>query len=375
MNRLFVVHKIPHFFVVSSIALFCFKFVKNSKCTLAFENQLGALGHWTSNEGLLPALVQKAANIHNKTHLWSSCSAHQQSFNKRWKSKIPAEIDILSSSNIAVLSILHGIHAVLVGDSLILQVFSALKWVFPFSKSNIYGTPEKNAKAKKIQCSGPISICFSSNCTSISRSFTVSYCRNNVLGPDFGSRIQNITALLKADLLIINSGIWYNDISDSANEKNLEARRNGDIHSWKPLSKTQYIKDLELFENQIFAFRYKNPEVFVLWVESTPQHFLEGTFYPNSNTSDGCHMFSKETLARARWRNSIASAVMDRAGVKVVPIFNLLATLHNSHPRSKDGKGYDCTHFCDPSIAQIEVTQSLMNSIFIRQTRQRRKAF
>jgi len=86
-------------------------------------------------------------------------------------------------------------------------------------------------------------------------------------------------------------------------------------------------------------------------------------------------MFSKETLARARWRNSIASAVMDRAGVKVVPIFNLLATLHNSHPRSKDGKGYDCTHFCDPSIAQIEVTQSLMNSIFIRQTRQRRKAF
>jgi len=368
MPRLFLAYKIPSFLVVTSIALNFVKF------TLAFEQEIG--GFWTSNKESMPVLVQEAANTFNATYLWASCSAQKQSFNKRWKSHIPPEIDILSSSNFVPLSILHGIHAVLVGDSLTLQVFAALKWVFPLSKSINYETSEKSHKGKALQCLGPTSICFSSNCTLFSGSFTVSYCRNNLLGPDFGTFIQNITTTINADVLIINSGIWYNvEISDSVNEKNLEARRNGDIHSWKPLSKTQYIKDLELFENQIFAFRYKNPEVFVLWVESTPQHFLEGTFYPNSNTSDGCHMFSKETLARARWRNSIASAVMDRAGVKVVPIFNLLATLHNSHPRSKDGKGYDCTHFCDPSIAQIEVTQSLMNSIFIRQTRQRRKAF
>jgi hypothetical protein len=51
------------------------------------------------------------------------------------------------------------------------------------------------------------------------------------------------------------------------------------------------------------------------------------------------------------WRNTLADAVIRKAGIPIVPSFN--ETLWMADMHRDNGQGHECTHFCHPSAPQV----------------------
>lgn len=313
-------------------------------------------GAWITRAILPPQLI-RAQNA-SKLPWCGNCTIHQRALEKLYQSSKAPDIDIVTASP-GQLNPLNGLEILLLGDSLMRQLFYSFFWVFPGTKA-VASTPSS----------------LSNHCRDVNFSLVVPhlncsihYCPNAFLGPHMHDLMPTLFGKNHFDFVIVNSGLWYNkDIKNISKEYIENVRKRPNIaKGWTPLSSIQYIDDLKLFNQQISAHKGSNhPISDILWLQSSPQHLKTGTFHFSDlkNHAEVCTQFSEHDMKNAYWRNEISSSILD---IPIVEIFYPLADLYFSHPTSSNGVP-DCTHFCNPGAGPLFIAQRVLNVVMKRTT-------
>ena len=262
------------------------------------------------------------------------------------------DIDLLRYPIVDSLRVLSGDSLLLLGDSLMREVFYSLFWIFP-------GSSKRPSLLFQLLAEHPQFTC-ASRANDIDYSIFVSrlnlsvhFCYNTYLGEHLSLPMEKVFLKEHFTYTVMNSGLWYNRFSNltEGEERKVRSEQPGEdkFRRWVPLSDVAYERDLALLNNQIKMLARKNRQrvSHLLWLESTPQHFRTGTFQPDDFHREGeveCKHFDQEEMEASMWRNRLAHAHLE---LPMIHVFLPLSELFFSHPWTKDGVP-DCTHFCNP---------------------------
>ena len=111
-----------------------------------------------------------------------------------------------------------------------------------------------------------------------------------------------------------------------------------------------YRRNLRAFQKWATLHVRSGLQPSLLWIENKAQHFDGGTYYRDSlGVKDGCERevggcqctkLKDEWINASDWRNRIASPIVRKAGVPIMPSFASSLGMWEDH------NGIDCTHFC-----------------------------
>lgn len=254
-----------------------------------------------------------------------------------------------------------------IGDSLMAQFSTGIKKFFPLSSIQILSPHDKKPSPdvsvpRWIDPPAPWGF-----------NVSVDFLRFNQPGPEFPGMMEYIFDSGKYDVILINFGIWYNQQA-KPDEVRVRAIRQGNLTGFTPLTATHYKEDMERFANAFKDLRARrSPQgrwPIVIWGESTPQHFQNGSFTWNvlqdSPPASGKEKLRSECfpyesledyMRKGHWRNEMAQPIVDEAGLPTMHFSKALHSLHSCHPfrynAKKDLWGNDCTHYCEPSIKTV----------------------
>eukprot|EP00884_Botryococcus_braunii_P017743 jgi/Botrbrau1/4652/Bobra.33_2s0023.1 len=136
---------------------------------------------------------------------------------------------------------------------------------------------------------------------------------------------------------------------------------------------TEYKNQLSLFDE--YFQRYKADMPFLIWRETSPQHFKSSTgeyYCPDCDAVEEpyiCRRVPNVTLnsrnqlevsdparsivAQGGWRNVAASAVMNRLGIPIMSIWNQSIPIWQFHHHLGKQAMHDCTQSCHPSVYEV----------------------
>jgi hypothetical protein len=291
-------------------------------------------------------------------HSWcGNCTEKERSLHSIYISdSIPPDIDIFSNPIDSRLLSVSGQQILLIGDSLMREIFYSLIWVFPGSHRHSSRSYELLPHCRDVN--------FSINVVVLNT--TVNYCPNTFLGPHMSEVISVLFRHEEFQIVVINSGLWYNfepTVFDTENIVKIRGRNNTAV-GWSPLSRIEYEEDLKLFKKQLkFSSQRNNISTSkVFWLQSSPQHFQSGTFHVDHllTFNNICKKFSIVEEDKAYWRNRLTDKIL--SFIPTIRTFKALSDLYFSHPSNIDGNR-DCTHYCNPGVALLFITQRILTVI------------
>lgn len=258
-----------------------------------------------------------------------------------------------------------------VGDSLMFQWIRGLQKLFPLAspdfKSPHDRKPDKDLKVVRWQD------------PPAPWGFNVSFdtLRLNQPGPEFPEIMNYVFDSTVYDVIFVNFGIWYNR-NAKPDDVTVRAIRQGNLTGFTPLTQRHYEEDMTRFGKAYRRLKTTRSKLgrwpIVIWTESTPQHFQNGTFTWNvlqeqqkteMDTAKGasikseCYPYSSldDYLAKGHWRNKITQPIIDTNGIPTIHWSKALHYLHSCHPYRYYTKrkfwGNDCTHYCEPSARTV----------------------
>ena len=166
---------------------------------------------------------------------------------------------------------------------------------------------------------------------------------------DTASSLLGMRIARRGDVVILNEGIWHNDVARSA--ANLAS-----LHTELTRGKSS------------LQSAFAQHDIGLVWRETAPQHFngsATGSFlgWPDKKSAGGVNFYHGSGCApnaavdeQKRRRAPLLDALED-AGLPVLRIWRLTASQWDAHldmrtpfiTRPAGHHGADCTHFCDPS--------------------------
>jgi hypothetical protein len=159
-------------------------------------------------------------------------------------------------------------------------------------------------------------------------------------------------------VLIVNIGLWYNYGFEN--------------HLYKDEAKIllKYLYSLSYTLQRHFK---EKKTIKIFWLETVAQHYPPHgyysniNFYENLNTSTHhCIPLLNKTIS-SNWRNKIIENIITEnkyeKKIKIIPFFNITASLWDHHHREDNSKSYDCTHYCWTPMLYYPVFNFLANSI------------
>lgn len=308
-----------------------------------------------------PYAIDRASQTSWNATWASTCSTAERALDLKWTSLSEDLVDIITERD--ELGSLAGLSMLLLGDSLMLQTGSAVEWVFPdFVKvtSTLKGLmPEGSClTARKGYFAGK------------TKAFTIHVCRNNQFGTHFAATIGALFKRSLVDIIVLNTGLWYNlDPYTGTKAELTAARENARLGlGWTPLGRDEYIADLKLFSEQLAHHQYShgNDIPLLVWVETTPSHFLGGTFGAHAKEQHECVHFTASEYLTSYWRNNISEELVTGAmRIPTVRHASHLASLHFSHVHTTRGAkiSVDCTHWCNPGIVPLHTLTLVLNKV------------
>ena len=325
-------------------------------------------GEWTTRKGgEVPAQLVTAWE--QSTEAWcANCTHKERSLDKYYRYEHGTQdLDIAKFPIVDRLKVLANQHVLFLGDSLMRQVFYSLFWIFPGSSKR----PSKPRGLDKYAVCGVDTndIDFSIYVTRLD--LTVHYCYNTYLGEHLNNTIDMLFLKKHFNYTIINSGLWYNRINmTEAEDSRIRGikRKAKEFKKWAPLSESAYENDLKLLDIQIkkHSLKHGDDTSYMMWMESSPQHFRTGTFHQSDLHREGkqsCKQFDDEELEASLWRNKLSERYLS---LPVIHTFLPLASLYYSHPRNRAGIP-DCTHFCNPGLAPLFLATRVLTNIVTRE--------
>jgi GDSL/SGNH-like Acyl-Esterase family found in Pmr5 and Cas1p len=272
----------------------------------------------------------------------NNCTEAERHLDQVWLPTQPAcsllDWDVSSNALAQVLSPLHGARLLLAGDSLVQQLFLALRSlleaeVVPFPSEDAVHMPGEQAADGQRQA-------VRSRLHATAHNITLDYMRNNVLGEHFNGALVALAA--RYDHILVSAGTWYNEV-DSARTARINSTA-----GWRPRHRAEFEQDVRGFGSAISALGLQAQ---FFWLQPTPQHFVGGgSFHGKLTTS--CEERKPEDVTRARWRSDVARESLAGSGLTILETFEALDPLYDSHPFNKIGRK-DCTHFCLVGAAQL----------------------
>jgi hypothetical protein len=192
-------------------------------------------GVWKTRTDVVPELL-RAANA--STLGWcGNCTTEQRALSNVYvynniNSQGGPEIDLFHLSTTTHL--LNGLNILLVGDSVMREVFYSMLWIFP-------GTTKRLSRAKELHehCND---VDFALHVTKLN--VTVNYCPNTYLGQHMFGILSRLFINTEFEFVILNSGLWYNQMQIDAEEVEKRRKRNNTALGFMPLTRDQYNLDL-----------------------------------------------------------------------------------------------------------------------------------
>lgn len=179
-------------------------------------------------------------------------------------------------------------------------------------------------------------------------------CFANAVGLDIQAHFKNAKTI---DDFLKQGGFKWKGLDPS---KDFIVFNWGLHYNWKPFFLTyQRWRSRETFETdlQTLSDHMKSLDTprrsRMLWMETSASHFPGGTIAEDSldlvNAQGHCeNLAEKKMWEKAFWRNRMSNPVMEKAGIKIVPSFNMSFGLFTEHPTNAEGHR-DCSHYCTNS--------------------------
>eukprot|EP00668_Euglena_longa_P011494 GGOE01013900.1.p1 GENE.GGOE01013900.1~~GGOE01013900.1.p1 ORF type:complete len:358 (-),score=23.99 GGOE01013900.1:175-1248(-) len=134
---------------------------------------------------------------------------------------------------------------------------------------------------------------------------------------------------------------------------------NTGLHAHSP---KELLKDVSTFLSSLSSPRFpRASRPTVLWFETIAQHFPghPSGYYNTSRASQyhHCSPIIPEVAYRLDWRNRVLEELLQKAGIPVIRLWELTATMWDAHVAFSGRSDppfatSDCSHFCIPSITQ-----------------------
>lgn len=337
----------------------CFK-----KVTAVYNAPLTSQGIFTTRK-TRPLVLERASQIPWNATWASACNDAERALHLKWTSLSEEVVDVITQRD--KLGPLNGRSMLLLGDSLMLQTAAAVEWVFPDFVE--VANPFKLLLPKG-SCLASHMVFFAGETSG----FTIHACRNNQLGIHFEKIIAAVFKRSLVDVIVFNAGLWYNVEPYAGTEEELmQARKNASLGlGWTPLGKKEYVADLQMLSQQLTRHKSSQPigVPYLLWVETTPSHFLGGTYGTQAKDQLKCVHFTASDYVTSHWRNKISEELV--GGILQIPIVrhaSHLASLHFSHVHTMRGDkaSVDCTHWCNPGVVPLHTLTLIMNKVLLEQ--------
>jgi hypothetical protein len=208
---------------------------------------------------------------------------------------------------------------------------------------------------------------------------TLETVRVNQPGEDFAPIMDYVFDRDKYDVIYVNWGTWYNKGKAKPSTVKVNTIRHGNLSGFTPLTDKEYREDMQRFGRELKELRSAREKEgrwpSVIWAESTPQHFANGSFTwsilqddededaESEKTKIQCHPYASlaEFLSKGNWRNDVAQAIISPLSIPTLHWSRALHHLDTCHPFRLNKKrgtwGNDCTHFCEPSAKTMLAMQ------------------
>lgn len=286
-----------------------------------------------------------------------------------------AKMSAALASDPALSTIYRNKRIALIGDSLMLQWLDGIRKFFPLASPH-FNSPHDKKPDPDLRVSRWID-------PPLPWGFNVTFdmMRLNQPGPEFPGIMEYVFDSRKYDVIIVNFGIWYNRDAKPDNVT-VRAIRQGNLTGFTPLTLEHYKEDMARFGKAYGKLKNERQAEgrwpVVIWGESTPQHFKDGSFTwdefrePDENAEENkgkpkseCFPYAslESFTEKGNWRNSIAEPIVDTNQIPALRWSKALHYLHDNHPfryyPKRKAWGNDCTHFCEPSVKTVHGLQVL----------------
>lgn len=268
-------------------------------------------------------------------------------------------------------------HVVLVGDSLSFELFALTRWL-------VQRTPQLQRRLTVHLVGMPV---IPRSVKGIRRVLHAAVCG--------GARVHPNASRARPRVVVINAGLWYNDVADIGAGANVlttgcgSAQPNHEFPGrttptpnarWAQCNvctayaaarrctnqstRADYQADVAALARVLSGPLCRQERPAVLWRESTPQHYPPRGPFSDSFLRLRARRGAAPPCLRRRpddgrdWRNLVAGSAMRRAGLPVIPLEAALAVRGADHP----GNG-DCTHWRAGSASLAHISRVVLDAV------------
>jgi hypothetical protein len=193
--------------------------------------------------------------------------------------------------------------------------------------------------------------------------FRLTYFRTNVFSDEKRMKYM-MDGLTENDVLVMNTGCWYNvDITpafvlDLKTAQSAISREARDAAVAKLANQNKQFRALQMaYKMLVGVFKQKRRQPWLVIRETSPQHFdAPGGLWPGKEAPTGLATACKNRLLAemksiGKWRKTAAERILEN--VSILEVFDAAASaaafhVGASHEWSRTKQVYDCTHYFLP---------------------------